>query len=129
VIATIRTGEICPDAIVSLWKDAGAERVELSPLGEDEIWEIVETIVGGPVEERIHRRLKRTTTADNRLPAFARRQRGIPGREEHQMRHVRAAHVHRTRILHDQPAADWPPHSDQVKSVTAEMTTSSGGRL
>ena len=55
VIATIRTGENCPDAIVSLWKDAGAERVELSPLGEDEIAEIVETIVGGPVEERIHR--------------------------------------------------------------------------
>ena len=32
VVATVRTGEPCPDAIVSLWKDAGARRMELGAL-------------------------------------------------------------------------------------------------
>ncbi len=32
VLATVRTGEPCPDAIVSLWKDAGAQRLELAQL-------------------------------------------------------------------------------------------------
>ena len=30
VVATVRSGEPCPDAIVSLWKDAGARRMELA---------------------------------------------------------------------------------------------------
>ena len=32
VLATVRAGEPCPDAIVSLWKDAGARRLELGSL-------------------------------------------------------------------------------------------------
>ena len=32
VVATVRSGETCPDAIVSLWKDAGAPRFELGVL-------------------------------------------------------------------------------------------------
>ena len=32
VVATVRSGEPCPDAIVSLWKDAGARRIELARL-------------------------------------------------------------------------------------------------
>ncbi len=51
VLATVRTGEPCPDAIVSLWKDAGAERLELTTLDEPETAQLVERIVGGPVEE------------------------------------------------------------------------------
>lgn len=51
VVATVRSGEPCPDAIVSLWKDAGAERIELGELSEPEVGALVEAIAGGPVEE------------------------------------------------------------------------------
>lgn len=32
VIATVRTGELCPDAVTTLWKDGPVRRVELFPL-------------------------------------------------------------------------------------------------
>ncbi len=51
VIATVRTGEPCPDAIVSLWKDAGARRLELEPLHEPAVAALVEGALGGPVEQ------------------------------------------------------------------------------
>jgi DNA-binding CsgD family transcriptional regulator len=50
VLATVRSGDPCPDAIVSLWKDAGAERLELSGLSREETDQLVEAIVGGPTE-------------------------------------------------------------------------------
>ncbi|MGP0037071.1 MAG: AAA family ATPase [Solirubrobacteraceae bacterium] len=50
VLATVRTAEPCPDAVVSLWKDAAAERLELDALGESDTAALVEGIVGGPVE-------------------------------------------------------------------------------
>jgi DNA-binding CsgD family transcriptional regulator len=52
VVATVRSGEPCPDAIESLWKDAGATRLELSTLSEEETRTLVESVVGGPIEER-----------------------------------------------------------------------------
>src|SRR3984885_5954762 len=52
VLATVRSSEPCPDAVQSLWKDAGAERVELRPLSEAHTAELVETVLGGPVEQR-----------------------------------------------------------------------------
>ena len=55
VIATVRVGEPCPDAVVSLWKDAGARRFELGGLGDDEIRGLIETVLKGPVEERVMR--------------------------------------------------------------------------
>jgi DNA-binding CsgD family transcriptional regulator len=55
VLATVRTGEPCPDAIISLWKDAGARRVELAALDERDTGELVESVVGGPVEQRVLR--------------------------------------------------------------------------
>jgi hypothetical protein len=51
VIATVRTGEPCPDAIVSLWKDAGALRLELEPLTDDVVRSLVEAALGAPVEQ------------------------------------------------------------------------------
>jgi DNA-binding CsgD family transcriptional regulator len=51
VVATVRTGEPCPDAIQSLWKDAGAQRLELLELSRQETEQLVEAVVGGPVEE------------------------------------------------------------------------------
>ncbi|MGB8875135.1 MAG: AAA family ATPase, partial [Solirubrobacteraceae bacterium] len=55
VIATVRVGEPCPDAVISLWKDAGARRFELGGLGDDEIRGLIETVLEGPVEERVMR--------------------------------------------------------------------------
>lgn len=51
VLATVRAGDPCPDAITSLWKDAGADRLELGALGAAQTATLAEAIVGGPVEQ------------------------------------------------------------------------------
>ncbi len=53
VIATVRAGEPCPDAIVSLWKDDIATRLELQPFDGDQVRELVEAALGGPAEEAV----------------------------------------------------------------------------
>src|SRR5262249_47919655 len=45
----------CPDAVVSLWKDAGALRVDLRLLTEGETGALAETALAGPVEEAARR--------------------------------------------------------------------------
>jgi DNA-binding CsgD family transcriptional regulator len=55
VVATVRSGEPCPDAIVSLWKDAGAQRLELGLLSAEETADLAEAIVGGPLEQAARR--------------------------------------------------------------------------
>ncbi|RKQ93024.1 regulatory LuxR family protein [Solirubrobacter pauli] len=55
VVATIRTGEPCPDAIVALHKDGHALRLELAPLGDAALRSMVETALDGPVEEAAYR--------------------------------------------------------------------------
>ncbi len=51
VVATVRSAEPCPDAIVSLWKDAGARRLELMRLSDHAVGRLVEAALGGPVEQ------------------------------------------------------------------------------
>jgi DNA-binding CsgD family transcriptional regulator len=51
VLATVRTGEPCPDAIVSLWKDDAARRIELRALDDDDVRALVEAALDDPVEE------------------------------------------------------------------------------
>jgi DNA-binding CsgD family transcriptional regulator/tetratricopeptide (TPR) repeat protein len=51
LVVTTRTGEPAPDAIQVLWKDGLAERLELQPLSHGEVRELLETVLGGPVEE------------------------------------------------------------------------------
>ncbi|MDW5597779.1 AAA family ATPase, partial [Conexibacter stalactiti] len=51
LLATVRDGDPCPDAIVSLWKDAGAQRLELHPFAAEETSALVERFLGGPVEQ------------------------------------------------------------------------------
>ncbi|MDO8211758.1 LuxR family transcriptional regulator [Conexibacter sp. CPCC 206217] len=51
VVATVRSGEPPPDAIVSLWKDAGARRMELRQFGERDTTLLVEHFLGGPLEQ------------------------------------------------------------------------------
>ena len=55
VIVTLRTGEPCPDAVRSLWKDAGAARLELEPFDEPGTAELIESVLGAPVEEAARR--------------------------------------------------------------------------
>ncbi len=52
VLATVRSGEPVPDAIQSLWKDAGASRLELQRLSDEMVAVLVESGLGGPVERR-----------------------------------------------------------------------------
>ena len=49
VVATVRSGEPCPDAIQCLWKDAGAQRLELLELTRKETEQLAEAVVGGPM--------------------------------------------------------------------------------
>ena len=51
VVATVRSDEPCEDAIVSLWKDLEAPRLELSRLGEANTERLLEAMLGGPVEQ------------------------------------------------------------------------------
>ena len=50
VIATVRSGEVVPDPVVSLWKDGVAERVEVGALPPEAAAQLVEIALGGPVE-------------------------------------------------------------------------------
>ncbi|HUR23434.1 MAG TPA: AAA family ATPase, partial [Acidimicrobiales bacterium] len=49
VVATVRTEEPAPDAIVALWKDELAERLELETLGPYSIEALLTAVLGGPV--------------------------------------------------------------------------------
>ena len=55
VVTTVRSGERVPDPVVALWKDGLAERLELEPLGQQEVAELLETVLGGPVEGKVLR--------------------------------------------------------------------------
>jgi DNA-binding NarL/FixJ family response regulator len=61
VLATVRSDETPPDAIVSLWKDAGALRLELGLLSDTESEMLVEQIAGGPVERGARRWVSETS--------------------------------------------------------------------
>ncbi len=50
VVATVRAGESCPDAVTALWKDAGCALHELEPLSDEHVVELVESVLGGPLQ-------------------------------------------------------------------------------
>src|SRR5271154_589829 len=50
VLATVRAGEVMPDALVSLWKDGAAERIEIGVLDDATIEELLVSVLGGPVD-------------------------------------------------------------------------------
>ncbi len=50
VLATVRTGQPCPDAVTALWKDEGARRIELADFDEAQIEQLVENALGAPVQ-------------------------------------------------------------------------------
>ena len=53
VVATVRSDEPCEDAIVSLWKDLEAPRLELGRLGEADTERLAEAMLDGPVEQGV----------------------------------------------------------------------------
>ena len=57
VVATVRTGEPVPDAVVALWKDHDCEYLELQPLSLEETGLLVESVVGGDVDGETKHRL------------------------------------------------------------------------
>ncbi len=49
VIATVRTGEAVPDAIVALWKDGTSDYIELQPLSEADVASLLAEVLDGDV--------------------------------------------------------------------------------
>lgn len=49
VLATVRSGEDAPDSITSLWKDAGARRIDVAPLDLEQTEELLHRTLGGPI--------------------------------------------------------------------------------
>ncbi|BBZ46715.1 helix-turn-helix transcriptional regulator [Mycobacterium parmense] len=51
IVATVRSGEPVPDAVTSLWKDGYMERLDLQPFSKQQSIALVETVLGGTLEE------------------------------------------------------------------------------
>jgi DNA-binding NarL/FixJ family response regulator/type II secretory pathway predicted ATPase ExeA len=56
-MVTVRSGEPCPDAVTSLWKESLAERIELQPLAEAEMIDLLGQVLGGAIDHAAQRRL------------------------------------------------------------------------
>ena len=50
VLVTVRTGERTPDPIVALWKEGLAVRLELQVLSEEQVGDLVRSVLGGQVD-------------------------------------------------------------------------------
>jgi DNA-binding CsgD family transcriptional regulator len=57
LVATVRTGTRAPDAIVALWKEGHADRLELQPLALEEVSDLLARVLGGHVESSSSDRL------------------------------------------------------------------------
>jgi DNA-binding CsgD family transcriptional regulator len=55
VVATVRSGELAPDAVVALWKDGFAERIEVGALPPEAINALVDETLGGPADQALRR--------------------------------------------------------------------------
>jgi DNA-binding CsgD family transcriptional regulator len=51
VLATVRSGERAPDAVVALWKEALADRIEVGLLDAASIEEVLVSVLSGPVDD------------------------------------------------------------------------------
>ncbi|MEJ2890353.1 helix-turn-helix transcriptional regulator [Actinomycetospora aeridis] len=61
VVATVRTGERCPDAVTALWKDGAATRIEIPPMDERATTLLLRSVLGGHLDARGARRLHEVT--------------------------------------------------------------------
>lgn len=69
ILATLRTGDVLPDAVTALWKDLGVARLDLAELVDDDIGKLVTATLGGPVEGQTMRRLREAAAGN---PLFLR---------------------------------------------------------
>lgn len=49
-VASVRTGEPAPDAVQAVWKNGLCERVDVGPLDRDEVEQLLQQVLGDPVE-------------------------------------------------------------------------------
>lgn len=66
VLATVRTGYRVSDRVARLWTSGRCRRLDLAPLDDDDVRELLERVLGGDVEDRLRVRL-RTRSAGNAL--------------------------------------------------------------
>jgi DNA-binding CsgD family transcriptional regulator/DNA polymerase III delta prime subunit len=59
LLATLRSGEPAPDPVTALWKDGLVERIEVAPLGDEAVRDVLEAALDGPVETLTGSRLWR----------------------------------------------------------------------
>ncbi|KAA0021028.1 helix-turn-helix domain-containing protein [Antrihabitans cavernicola] len=64
LLATVRSGEQVGDVLRALWKDDLVQRVELGPLGEDGVAELLTAVLDGKVGARTVRRLTRLSAGN-----------------------------------------------------------------
>lgn len=57
VLATVRTGEVTPDAVVALWKDGLTPRIDVDELDVDAVEQVLRSALGGEVEVATAHRL------------------------------------------------------------------------
>ena len=59
LLATMRTGEPAPEPVIALWKDGLVERIDVEPLGDEAVRDVLEAALDGPVETLTASRLWR----------------------------------------------------------------------
>jgi len=57
LIVALRAMEPAPDAITALWRDGAAQRVDVQPLGRDDVAELLRAVLGDEIEVASARRL------------------------------------------------------------------------
>jgi DNA-binding CsgD family transcriptional regulator len=61
LVVTVRTGADEPDAVTALWKDGLLLRLDLEPLSIAATREVIESLLGGPVDARSAARFRKLT--------------------------------------------------------------------
>ena len=64
LLVAVRSGEPCPDAVVALWKEGLATRLDLQPLSEPQSVELLERVLDGVVAPGTRRRLWHLTAGN-----------------------------------------------------------------
>ncbi|MFN2506838.1 MAG: AAA family ATPase [Acidimicrobiales bacterium] len=61
LVLTVRSGHVAPDPVVALWKDAHVERVDVGPLPRNEVHDLVDALLDGPVDMAVSHELWRVS--------------------------------------------------------------------